>query len=143
MFMFLSAKFALCTIRIYFAKLANHTNTPEAHSASIHPARLACVRHAASVHPEPGSNSQVYYCWLVVYNHLFLGPLFRLASRTSRQKTQNTYNFQNRRPLGSCFFMAILFSRGSCVLLPSRGARAIIAPIFPLSTLFGKISKKT
>ena len=24
---------------------------------SIHSARLACVRHAASVHPEPGSNS--------------------------------------------------------------------------------------
>jgi hypothetical protein len=23
------------------------------------PARLACVRHAASVHPEPGSNPQI------------------------------------------------------------------------------------
>ena len=26
---------------------------------SISPVRLACVRHAASVHPEPGSNSHV------------------------------------------------------------------------------------
>ena len=24
-------------------------------------ARLACIRHAASVHPEPGSNSQMFY----------------------------------------------------------------------------------
>ena len=27
--------------------------------ASIHFVRLACIRHAASVHPEPGSNSPV------------------------------------------------------------------------------------
>ena len=26
------------------------------------PARLACVRHAASVRPEPGSNSYVWFC---------------------------------------------------------------------------------
>ena len=26
------------------------------------PARLACIRPAASVHPEPGSNSSLYYC---------------------------------------------------------------------------------
>ena len=25
-----------------------------------HPVRLACLRHAASVHPEPGSNSQLF-----------------------------------------------------------------------------------
>ena len=30
-------------------------------SLSLHnPVRLACVKHAASVHPEPGSNSHVY-----------------------------------------------------------------------------------
>ena len=28
-------------------------------------ARLACIRHAASVHPEPGSNSQMFYLILV------------------------------------------------------------------------------
>ena len=27
-----------------------------------HPVRLACIRPAASVHPEPGSNSSLYYC---------------------------------------------------------------------------------
>ena len=29
------------------------------------PARLACVRHAASVHPEPGSNSQIKVVYLL------------------------------------------------------------------------------
>ena len=28
-----------------------------------HPVRLACIRPAASVHPEPGSNSSLYYCF--------------------------------------------------------------------------------
>ena len=28
-------------------------------------ARLACVRHAASVHPEPGSNSQIKVVYLL------------------------------------------------------------------------------
>src|SRR5205814_6767422 len=27
-----------------------------------HPVRLACIRHAASVHPEPGSNSPLINC---------------------------------------------------------------------------------
>ena len=26
-----------------------------------YPVRLACIRHAASVHPEPGSNSQIKF----------------------------------------------------------------------------------
>ena len=35
--------------------------------------RLACVRHAASVHPEPGSNSQIKCsrCQIKVQNHWF------------------------------------------------------------------------
>ena len=36
------------------------------------PARLACVRHAASVRPEPGSNSLVY-CYIThkeLYTHI-------------------------------------------------------------------------
>ena len=41
------------------------------------PDRLACIRHAASVHPEPGSNSQkvhlVQFCYLVDIVPLFQG----------------------------------------------------------------------
>ena len=32
-----------------------------------HLVRLACLRHAASVHPEPGSNSQKYILFFVCY----------------------------------------------------------------------------
>ena len=42
--------------------------------------RLACVKHAASVHPEPGSNSHVkklipgpdYLAWLIILNLHYL-----------------------------------------------------------------------
>ena len=52
--------------------------------APIHLVRLACIRHAASVHPEPGSNSQCLYSsskllsgfcklknWRLLFVHLF------------------------------------------------------------------------
>ena len=42
------------------------------------PVRLACIRPAASVHPEPGSNSSLYYC-LAKFLSLNLG--FRLDTR--------------------------------------------------------------
>ena len=43
-------------------------------------ARLACVRHAASVHPEPGSNSQIkcLRCQIEVQNHWFFSCLYCL-----------------------------------------------------------------
>ena len=31
--------------------------SPVRHGVASHPVRLACIKHAASVHPEPGSNS--------------------------------------------------------------------------------------
>ena len=39
--------------------------------------RLACVKPAASVHPEPGSNSSSYI--LILYNRCFLSVLFRIC----------------------------------------------------------------
>ena len=39
----------------------------------LHSDRLACIRHAASVHPEPGSNSQIFIYFFVFY---FSWPLF-------------------------------------------------------------------
>ena len=32
-----------------------------------YPVRLACIRPAASVHPEPGSNSSLYYCCTQIF----------------------------------------------------------------------------
>ena len=48
-------------------------STSRSHHISV---RLACVRHAASVHPEPGSNSHVHVCpasfnWLLLFGLWF------------------------------------------------------------------------
>ena len=48
-----------------------HSRTPEG-ALTV---RLACIRPAASVHPEPGSNSSLYYCLSILFS-LNLG--FRL-----------------------------------------------------------------
>ena len=58
----------------------------KAHSALLAPVRLACVRHAASVRPEPGSNS------LLIHNSFILTAQFpQLRSR-----------FSALAPLGLC-----------------------------------------
>ena len=41
---------------------ALRTRAPLSGSRRTLPVRLACIRPAASVHPEPGSNSSLYYC---------------------------------------------------------------------------------
>ena len=40
--------------------------------------QLACIRHAASVHPEPGSNSLVFYSLLFFLEDSFF-PFFVLS----------------------------------------------------------------
>ena len=42
----------------------------------IIPVRLACVKHAASVHPEPGSNSLIKCVWFGQNNYLAIHSLF-------------------------------------------------------------------
>ena len=41
---------------------ALRTRAPLSKPRRALPVRLACIRPAASVHPEPGSNSSLYYC---------------------------------------------------------------------------------
>ena len=41
---------------------ALRTRPPLSTPRRASPVRLACIRPAASVHPEPGSNSSLYYC---------------------------------------------------------------------------------
>ena len=41
------------------------------------PARLACIRPAASVHPEPGSNSSLYYCFAFSFSLFSQGSSHR------------------------------------------------------------------
>ena len=51
----------------------------KAHSALFNPVRLACVRHAASVRPEPGSNSLLNS----IPNTVFTTVLFNYQSAIS------------------------------------------------------------
>ena len=82
----ISSRFQLlspCTGQVTHALL---TRPPLSHKGN-HPknlkrcfVRLACVRHAASVHPEPGSNSQIkcLRCQIKVQNHWFFSCLYCL-----------------------------------------------------------------
>ena len=67
-------------IPLYRAGYPRVTHPSATQSPDLHPknpvrcfVRLACVRHAASVHPEPGSNSQIKCsrCQIKVQNHWF------------------------------------------------------------------------
>ena len=54
------------------------TRTPLSRFRRISTARLACVRPPASVHPEPGSNSPLYVCFLKLRLNLKLTLWFSL-----------------------------------------------------------------
>ena len=55
------------------------TRTPLSRFRRISTARLACVRPPASVHPEPGSNSPLYVCFLKLKLNLKLTLWFFLT----------------------------------------------------------------
>ena len=50
------------------------------------PVRLACIRPAASVHPEPGSNSSLYYCFYLI-DFCLMGSAFLLTFSGSLSST--------------------------------------------------------
>ena len=92
--------------------------------------RLACIRPAASVHPEPGSNSSLYYCLSQIFL-LYLGfrldvlfgvPSYRfLASRRITRRwscagLRLSKNFAPGSPLVSLSF------------LPKAGAKVLPFP---------------
>ena len=78
------------------------------------PVRLACIRPAASVHPEPGSNSSLYYCLASVFT-LNLG--FRLDTRPWFPKGP----LSSRRSRGAgVFVLASDFQRTFASGFPSR-----------------------
>ncbi len=55
--------------------------SPVRHSMPKHCVRLACIRHAASVHPEPGSNSPLSFSIFRQF-HVFLTLSFFLSLLT-------------------------------------------------------------
>ena len=62
--------------------------------------RLACVKPAASVHPEPGSNSSLYISYISQLDPDFAFPLFTCPSRDRSKKL--TLSFILFLVLASC-----------------------------------------
>ncbi len=90
--------------------------SPVRHSSIAARVRLACIRHAASVHPEPGSNSLIF---LFVHLSMFLFSSIPVLF----------YSFE------LTFFSSVQFSKISLFFLPlvSFFRRALIYNIIILS----------
>ena len=102
---------------------ALRTRPPVVGSALLRPAtpRLACVRPAASVHPEPGSNSSLYELLLYLFDsssHLSAPPLWKglQAHAISSLSSVSTYS----RPPGHklSLFNSPLTSKASAKIQP-------------------------
>ena len=104
--------------------------------ASLGSVRLACVKHAASVHPEPGSNSRLkcsklsrLILALVSFFTWFVEPFFRIISLVSISLSNRFipskigYLFKKSSGLHYCFFVKVLvvwaFPRDSIRVPPS------------------------
>ena len=77
--------------------------------------RLACLRHAASVHPEPGSNSQkkinffsVCFNFLAFSNYLTFCSVFRDLSTLFRVDSTNISNPHSKVNIFFNFFLVFL-----------------------------------
>ena len=67
-------------------------------------ARLACVRHAASVHPEPGSNSLKKISSLYDFKFFRSFKLIISASFTSFKKLVTQFSFNENLNLYAVYF---------------------------------------
>ena len=85
------------------------------------PARLACIRPAASVHPEPGSNSSLYYCCT---SKIILNLGFRYTPALSRGKVLPCFLLSRFAPMGLRLCAGLRLSKN---LLPCSLAQ----PQFP------------
>ena len=92
--------------------------------------RLACVKHAASVHPEPGSNSLIKCVWFGQNNYLAIHSLFTVfKGQFLKNKT-----FQEFSRLFHCSVIKVLKLFLCCL---STGATLIsYHSFFSLSTTF-------
>ena len=74
-------------------------------------ARLACVRHAASVHPEPGSNSQIKVVYLLRLIIIWISGLVCLCLILKELIYVNLlFNFQSSLLVSASLFYQSYFS---------------------------------
>ena len=91
--------------------------------------RLACVKPAASVHPEPGSNSSLYNLLIIsqVGPCNFLIPL--------KESTLCSSDF-NRVKIGTCLYLFFLFFQWTSTFFPKRAAK--VCEFFESAKIFSK-----
>ncbi len=76
--------------------------------------RLACVKPAASVHPEPGSNSSLYNLYITQ-----VGPCnFQFLQKNQRSALSDF----NRVKIGTCLYLFSSYSFNELPSLPKRAA---------------------
>ena len=82
--------------------------------------RLACVRHAASVHPEPGSNSHVKI-WFCSKNRLasFLNRFYLVFVLNSSQFMADSFSLSFKKSSGSVY-CSVFYSQGAPLLFSSN-----------------------
>ena len=103
-------------------------NPPKSHPKSL--VRLACVKHAASVHPEPGSNSLIKCVWFGQNNYLAIHSLFTVF----KGQFLEFKTFQEFSRLFHCSVIKVLKLFLCCL---STGATLIsYHSFFSLSTTF-------
>ena len=103
-------------------------NPPKSHLKFL--VRLACVKHAASVHPEPGSNSLIKCVWFGQNNYLAIHSLFTVF----KGQFLEFKTFQEFSRLFHCSVIKVLKLFLCCL---STGATLIsYHSFFSLSTTF-------
>ena len=95
--------------------------------------RLACVRPVASVHPEPGSNSSLYYFFFLFLFHRRLFRLLPFRRKAAHDSPVLTLTFYSSRTTLSIIPSKIFFAslaRGGPRSIRKAGAK-IEAFLFP------------
>ena len=98
-------------------------NHPKDHHKCF--ARLACVKHAASVHPEPGSNSLKKFVQDQIFAWLNFIPFYLLWFCSLR--TKFFWTFKD---------MSLFSYQGSWFVAVSAATSILYQVLFPLSTTF-------
>ena len=102
-------------------RYAPFRRSPSKSIATLHAApRLACVKPAASVHPEPGSNSSLYISYILLVCLAVLTSLALLASCLSSLFNELLFYRTSRLPPILCAPFSFGDCKGTLFFFPSK-----------------------
>ena len=87
--------------------------SPVRHWCTSTPVWLACIRHAASVYPEPGSNSQKSFILLHLFYLVFKDLVLLMSFRHKRELL-----YYNRKSMSSIFWKYFCFFTNNTLFPP-------------------------